>query len=225
MFMGCKVIVAGRGVATQTVFATPKTDVEPTPLFLRSATESATPDPELHRLRGRIVELEAALQTQVAEAKQAGWRAGEAAGREHARAELAPALDRLTHAIAELAPLRDRIRRESESDLVKLSLCIAKRILRRELTVDADAVHGLVKAALDKVQAKDLRRVRVHPDFQGTIRRHVETSGVVLGAEIVADASLQPGDVIVETRLGDLDASIDSQLAEIERGFADRLKR
>ena len=36
---------------------------------------------------------------------------------------------------------------------------------------------------------------------------------------------LEPGDIIIETRRGDLDGCIETQLAEIERGFADRLKR
>jgi flagellar biosynthesis/type III secretory pathway protein FliH len=36
---------------------------------------------------------------------------------------------------------------------------------------------------------------------------------------------MQCGDVIFETTHGNLDASIESQLREIERGFADRLRR
>ena len=44
------------------------------------------------------------------------------------------------------------------------------------------------------------------------------------GIQIVVDPGLQLGDVIFETAQGDLDASIDTQLREIERGFADRLE-
>ena len=47
--------------------------------------------------------------------------------------------------------------------MVQLSLAIARRMLRRELAVDPDALHGLVLAALEKLQAQEICRVRVHP--------------------------------------------------------------
>jgi flagellar biosynthesis/type III secretory pathway protein FliH len=43
--------------------------------------------------------------------------------------------------------------------------------------------------------------------------------------ELIADSSLQCGDVLFETAHGNLDASLESQLGEIERGLADRLRR
>ena len=60
--------------------------------------------------------------------------------------------------------LRARLRREAEADMVQLALAIARRVLRRELAVDPDALHGLVLAALEKLQgAGDLAAYRVHP--------------------------------------------------------------
>ena len=43
--------------------------------------------------------------------------------------------------------------------------------------------------------------------------------------EVSADASLTRGSVIFETSRGDLDASLDTQFIEIERGLTDVLKR
>jgi flagellar assembly protein FliH len=56
------------------------------------------------------------------------------------------------------------------------------------------------------------------------MRTHLSDLGVPPGTEIVADTALQIGDVIIETRRGDLDASLETQLREIERGFADRFR-
>lgn len=222
--MSCKVITGRTDLQLQPLFPPAARTAEPTPLFRKDqAMQGTIEGPEAQRLQQRVAELEASLQAEVRQAREAGRTEGEIEGRDRARAELQPVLDRLGKSIGDLSTLRTRIRRDSESDLVKLSLCIARRILRRELTIDPDAVHGVVKAVLDKVQARDIRKVRVHPDFQNIIRSHVEISGVISASDIVADPSLQPGDVVVETRLGDLDASIESQLKEIERGFADRL--
>jgi flagellar assembly protein FliH len=176
-------------------------------------------------LHERIVELERALQLDVRQAREAGYREGEAAGRERAAAELAPVLQRLSASIAGIAALRPRVRRDGEQELVQLSIAIARRILRRELTVDPDAVAGLVRAALEKVQPRDICRVRAHPHHVNTIRKHLEHCAAGSGVEVSPDGGLQPGDVVVETRRGDLDGSVETQLAEIERGFADRLKR
>jgi flagellar assembly protein FliH len=153
-----------------------------------------------------------------------GFQAGEAAGLDRGRAEINPVLERLTRGIADLSSLRGRIRQQAEADLVALSIAIARRVLRRELTVDPEAIQGLVSAALGKVQSREVRRVRVHPEFTAIVRRQIELNGLA-GVEVSSDGALAHGDVIVETRNGDLDASIDTQLAEIQRGFADRLRR
>lgn len=191
-----------------------------------AATTAKTAEPSqpghVAELHARIMDLEQALQTNVRQAREAGYREGEKAGRERAAAEVQPVLERLARSLSELATLRRRMRRESEQDLVALSIAIARRILRRELSVDPEAVHGVVKAALEKVQARELCRIRIHPEHAGCVRKHVELSGIAV--EVHPDAALQPGDVIVETPRGDLDASVETQLREIERGFADRLR-
>ena len=221
--MSCKVITGRSDLVLQPLFRSESRAVEPKPLFAQERAAQSEPDTqEAAQLRDRVAQLEAALDRDVRLARDTGRQEGEAAGRDRARAELQPVLERLSKSIADLSTLRSRIRQDSEKDLVTLSLCIARRVLRRELTIDPDAVHGIVKAALDKVQAKDIRKVRVHPDFQGTVRKHAEISGIG-ASDVVPDTSLQPGDVVIETRLGDLDASVESQLKEIERGFADRL--
>ncbi len=42
--------------------------------------------------------------------------------------------------------------------------------------------------------------------------------------EVVSDARLEAGGAVLETGRGNLDASVDTQLAEIERGLTDRLR-
>jgi flagellar assembly protein FliH len=42
--------------------------------------------------------------------------------------------------------------------------------------------------------------------------------------QIVADRGRQPGDIVFETERGSLDASVETQLQEIGRGLADRLR-
>ncbi|HYO80146.1 MAG TPA: FliH/SctL family protein [Bryobacteraceae bacterium] len=224
--MSCRVFT---GVDSNAVplFKAPTPHSAPQPFKVEAG--SSTPEPDVAReeiegLQARIAGLEARLGAEVLKAREAGFQAGQAAGFERGREEVRPVIERITRSIADLSGLRGRIRQDAERDLIELAIAIARRVLRRELSVDPEAVHGLVKAALGKVPSREVRRVRVHPDLAGMVRRQIESAGLS-GVEISSDGALTPGDVIVETRNGDLDASIDVQLAEIQRGFADRLRR
>ncbi|MGD1096149.1 MAG: FliH/SctL family protein [Bryobacteraceae bacterium] len=159
------------------------------------------------------------------EAYQRGFSEGNATGREQTKAELQPVLDRLGKTLGELSTLRSRIRRDAEKDLLKLSVMIARRVLHRELTLDPESIEGLIRVALEKMQSREVCRVRAHPDHQQAIKEALERYSNSHKVELIADPSLQCGDVLFETAHGTLDASIESQLREIERGFADRLQK
>ena len=159
------------------------------------------------------------------EAYHRGFIEGKAVGRQQAGAELESVLDQLGKSLASLASLRSRIRGDAEGDLLKLAISIARRVLHRELTLDPESIEGLIRVALDKLQSRELCRVRVHPDQEQAIRKSLERFANSQKVELITDSSLQCGDVLFETAHGNLDASIESQLSEIERGLADRLRR
>jgi flagellar assembly protein FliH len=189
---------------------------------LAEAVPATTLD-EVARLRQRVRELESAAVRNTETARAAALLEGEAFGYEKAAAAARPVMEKLTSAIADISGLRARVRAEAERDLVTLSLAIARRILRREISIDPDAVQGLVRAALEKLQSRDITRVRVFPGHEEAVRRCL--SAAHAGAvELLADPAMQAGDILVETSRGNLDASIDTQLKEIERGFTDRLR-
>ncbi len=114
-------------------------------------------------------QIERQCEERIREAHAAGLREGEAAGRSRAAAELQPVIERLTRSIEELGQMRARLRSEAEADLVRLSLAIARRVLRRELSIDPDALRGLVMAALEKLHSQEICRVRVHPSLAAMV--------------------------------------------------------
>jgi flagellar assembly protein FliH len=158
-------------------------------------------------------------------ARAAGLAEGEAAGRSRAAAELQPVLERLARSIEDLGRLRARLRREAEADMLRLALAIARRVLHREISLDPDAMHGLVLGALEKLQGREVSRVRVHPSHAAQLSAWLRAAPGGAAVEVVADPARQPGDAVFETERGNLDASVDSQLQEIERGLADRLRK
>jgi flagellar assembly protein FliH len=158
-------------------------------------------------------------------AYQQGFAAGEAAGAQRAVQRLDPAFAGLSSVIQELAGVREHLRMEAEEDTVKLAVAIARRVLHRELATDPEAILGLVKAAFTKLNARETHRLRVSPADAAAIQEHRSRLELPPGLEIHADASLTPGSAIFETSRGDLDASVDTQLREIDRGLADVMRR
>ena len=173
----------------------------------------------------RIAQLQEQSEKRARESYANGLREGETAGRTRAAADLQQVIERLARSIDEIAGLRPRLRAEAEADLVKLSLAIAKRVLRRELAIDPEALHGLVLGALEKLQGQEITRVRVHPSHAALVAGCLRQNSTGASVEVVPDPSREVGAIIFETQRGNLDASIESQLQEIERGLADRLRK
>jgi flagellar assembly protein FliH len=152
------------------------------------------------------------------QAYEQGLRDAEAQAAREGAARLDATLARLARTIDDLAVTRARALAEADNDIVQLSVAIARRILRRELTVDPDSLAGIVKAAIERIPAQEISRVRIHPDDAGCLQKHTRM-------EVCPDPSLERGSIVVETARGNLDASISTQLAEIERGLTDMLRR
>jgi flagellar assembly protein FliH len=168
-------------------------------------------------------ELERLRQAELAQIRKAAFDEGAKKAREDGVTEIKNVDDRLARTLRDLVVLKRRMRSEAESDVVRLSLAIAKRILHRELTVDPESIHGVVHAALQKLQNREVASVRVCPSALDTVRSALERAGITSGISVIADPKMQNGDLVFETTLGELDASIETQLKEIARGFSDRL--
>ncbi|HEY7337710.1 MAG TPA: FliH/SctL family protein [Bryobacteraceae bacterium] len=170
-------------------------------------------------------DLEKAMEARAAAFYQQGFAAGETAGSQRANAKLEPVLAGLSAVINELAGTRRRFRNEAEEATVGLAIAIARRLLNRELATDPEAILGLVKAAFQKCDARETYKLRLSAADVEAVRGNRGLIALPPAVEIIADAGLTRGSAVFETSRGELDASVDTQLAEIEQGFADILHR
>jgi len=158
-------------------------------------------------------------------AYQQGFQEGQAAARRELAGQAETMNLRLARSIEELTGLRQRFRHESEEDVVALALAVARRILHRELTVAPEALLGLVKAALEKMEAREVHSARVSRQDAPMVEQYLDKMGLPRRVAVIADPGLERGAVILDSPRGMLDASVETQLAEIERGFADLVRR
>jgi len=158
-------------------------------------------------------------------AHQKGFQEGQAAARRETAAQLESMNLKLARTIGEFSGLRQRFRHEAEEDVVALSIAIARRILHRELTMAPEALLGLVKAALEKIDVREVHRVCVAREDAAMVRQFLEKIGLPRPVEVIGDPGLSRGAAVLDSNRGTLDASVETQLAEIERGFADLVRR
>jgi flagellar assembly protein FliH len=178
-------------------------------------------------------DLQSELDRRVKAAYQQGQAAGEAAAAQRAFEQASlqamqrtePVIARLNQVIQELAGMRPRFRHEAEADTVKLAVAIARRVLLRELATDPDAILGLVMAAFQKLNARETHRLRVSPADAAVLEEHRARLEFPPALEILGDTTLGSGSAVFETSRGEMEASVQTQLAEIERGLADVVRR
>jgi flagellar assembly protein FliH len=192
-------------------------DPSPTPRPLHVDAGSAQPEehPAVAALRQAELNITAAYQR--------GVKEGEAAANQKLAAQTQTKIEQMGRAIEQLATHRLKIQREAEPELVRLAMAVARRILRRELSVDPESLLGLLKAGLEKIESADTHRVRVHPEHAAVLKRMLE--GAARPIEVATDPGLPVGGLIFETSHGSVDVGMETQLKEIERGFTDLYPR
>jgi flagellar assembly protein FliH len=172
-------------------------------------------------------EWEQRLAEETRKAFERGREGGRAEAREVERQDQANARQReeqrLAGAIAGFSEARDGYLNAVESEVVKLALAVAARILRRESQMDPLLLTGAVRVALGQLSAATEVRMRV-PAGDLDLWREVivHLPNLAVKPEVLASDQMRLGDCVVECSLGKVDLGIRSQLGEIERGFFDR---
>jgi flagellar assembly protein FliH len=176
-------------------------------------------------LQSASPEASALLAARLQQAREDGYRQGFAEGEQRSAQQSAALSARMARSIEETAGCRMRLRREAEQGIVDLALAVARRILHREISIDPEALLGVIRSAADRISAREITEVRLHPAQVGMVRQFIDSLDSPVPIRISGDPALEPGAVWFETVRGVLDASLDTQIEEIRRGFADRLGR
>ena len=158
------------------------------------------------------------------QARQEGFASGIATARQEVEQEIAPGVQRVADMVAELAKMRESVRERATPDLVQLALAVASRVLHRPVSVDPDALAGLLKAEFSKRQSDETSRVCTHPGLEPMLRQCLDRNGLPAKLVLVSDTRMKAGEVTFA--IGSMTVpSAESSLAEIERGLTDGIGR
>lgn len=176
-----------------------------------SEQDDAPPEP------ARISLTEEELEQRLRESYESGLQDGKSL----AERGLLNVFTSLRAATEGLHTLRDKIMRESEDELIRLIMMVARKVILREVAQDRRILADVVQAAIAGISERDEITIHLNPDDYS----HVTASrGDFFRKEAVtermrfkADPEVFPGCCRVDTEMGTIDACIDSQLEEIFR--------
>jgi len=209
-------------------FALPRSPAQATPMLgdgpnlagLSDATESGDPhESELVRLQGRIQTLEAALEDAkcVREAAvEAALDQGREEGREAADALGAQRLEALRGGLAKTAQECLSLL-DGKSDLaIEIARAAIRRILG-EATPRASLAEEIVRNAMAQVAGGTIIAVRVSGHDFDSDEKLASLARELGAVRIARDNGLPAGGCLLDLTLGTIDASLDVQLAALDR--------
>ena len=189
----------------------------------------STPTPNRKVLKNQIVfaREEAARILEEAEEFAAEIRLEAKEDAENLRAEayrdgVEKAVTEFEQNLLEVREIRERVWRETEQDLLRLSIRLTEKILGRELKSDKKAVADIVATALQNARQQEKLTVRVNPVDLPIVEKEIENltrTGRVRFMDFVADPRVSEGGCLIESEVGTIDARLETQLRVLERAL------
>ncbi len=130
----------------------------------------------------------------------------------------------ITRFVTQFEEEKQRYFSDVEQEVVKLSLAIAERVLRRESEMDPTLLAAAARVALEQVADSSEAVLRVSVD---EVDRWSEVfpPPAAKGMVIEGDKEMPRGECMLKTRSGTVQLGVRAQLQEIERGFFELLGR
>ena len=158
-------------------------------------------------------------EAEVALRVEEAYREGMAEGRRQAEADLAHCCTAMGQAVSALHEMRDKIMRESEGDLLELSMAVARKIIQQEIASDRTILARLVATAVNSAAGREDVVIRLNPDDYRLVAGSERLTDLaeVRRMTLKPDENIPCGGCVVDTPMGEIDARIEAQLDEVYR--------
>gem|GEM_PF-1979957 len=174
----------------------------------RQVGKDATPPPEAS---APSVDLEAE--------KEAAYAKGKKDGRAEAEKKFQSAARSLAAALEEVNGLRASVFEKSREDMLRLVMAVSRQVIRTEARENRDVIAKTIANALEAAVPSEEYYVRIHPaDMEAVLENKPLFLASMKGLQNIhftPDESISRGGAAAESRAGDVDATIESQLETI----------
>jgi flagellar assembly protein FliH len=150
-------------------------------------------------------------------ARLTGEAEGRAAGLAAARAEIEPAVHAVAGAAQALDAMRDQVVAELEHDAIALALRLAEQIVAGVIDVQPERIVEIAAVALRRIRDRQHVTLVVNPaDLElvsDSVTRLQSELGGIAHLNVQSDRRVGRGGVLARTDEGEIDASVETQLA------------
>ena len=158
---------------------------------------------------------------------EAAYARGRQEGLDIAEANLTTAAQALAAAAEEISRLRESLAKNGSQDMLRLVMAVAEQIIHREVAADPQVVLTIIETALQASVRTDQYRIRINPaDLESVTQQKPLFLASISGLKnlsIESDATITPGGCRIDSDLGDVDATIETQLEAIRQALSEAI--
>jgi len=144
------------------------------------------------------------------------FQAGYELGRQELRSDVESIGESFVKALEELATFRARLRERYERELLEVALGVARKVVQQEVAERPEIWLGMIRAAVRRAVDRERIAVRVPPPLLAFLRDSLpelrSTLEDVKELELIEDPSLALGGCVIESRFGEIDIGVESQI-------------
>ncbi len=159
------------------------------------------------------------LASQEKEAYENGFAQGEKDGLELGEAKAEKLTKNLETLLEEMGQLKSRLAKQYEKDVLDLVYAVAQKIIQTQLKFSESAVRDTIRSALALTAERRNIILKINPDdfeYVEKIRPELFREQPNLKSlTVMPDNAIGRGGCVLETPSGDVDATIETQLARI----------
>ncbi len=205
---------AGKGA-----FFVRKCPAEPQSTEATGGNGQTGPSDPQQPVKTTAADLEAIREEAYQKGRAEGRREGKSEGRSEVENELHTATQALAEALEQISRLRASLLEKSKEDMVRLVMAVARQVIQTEVEENGQIIVKTVTRALEAAVESDEYYIRVNP---ADLSRVKESEPLFLAAmkglqniHFIADESVSQGGCRAESRAGDVDAALETQLEKI----------
>lgn len=161
--------------------------------------------------------------------EEKGIAAGEKQGLHEASLDWQNLMQESEALINELQTSRMGILKASEEEMLKLVIAFARTVIKVEPMSQPEIILKNIDQALNRVSEVDKIVLRINIRDKSMCQAHKDQFLARLGSvselRIIEDPTLSPGGIKIETGVGTIDATIESQARELERALLGKLRK
>lgn len=158
-----------------------------------------------------------------------GRAAGEAEGLHEVQLDWKNLMLESEALVNELQTSRMGILKSSEEEMLKLIIAFAKSVIKVEPVAQPEIILHNIDQALNRVSEVDKIVMRINLRDKSMCQAHKDQFLARLSSvselRIVEDSTLSPGGIKIETGVGTIDATIESQAKELEKALLEKFRK